>query len=147
MHLLLIEDNAALRDAVGQFLREAGYLVDSYATGDEGLWAASEIPCDVVLLDLMLPNMDGMEILRRLRAQENPVHVLVISARDGLGRPAGGPERRCRRLSGEAVSAGRDARPGAGAAAAELCQEEPAAPCFRSGGRSRPAGRAAGRTA
>lgn len=83
MRLLLIEDNAPLRNAVCQYLREAGYLVDTAATGDEGLWAA-EGGYDLVLLDLMLPNIDGMEILRKLRAKENPVHILVISARDGL---------------------------------------------------------------
>lgn len=84
MRLLLIEDNAPLRTAFGQYLRESGFLVDTVATGDEGLWAADGGSYDLVLLDLMLPNMDGMEILRRLRARENPVHILVISARDGL---------------------------------------------------------------
>ncbi len=84
MRLLLIEDNAPLRTAVGQYLRESGYLVDTAATGDEGLWAAEGGGHDLVLLDLMLPKMDGMEILRRLRARENPVHIIVISARDGL---------------------------------------------------------------
>ena len=84
MRLLLIEDNAPLRNAVSQFLTEAGYLVDTAATGDEGLWAADGSEYDLILLDLMLPNMDGMEILRRLRARANPVHIIVISARDGL---------------------------------------------------------------
>ena len=84
MRLLLIEDNAPLRAAVGQYLRESGYLVDTAATGDEGLWAAEGGGHDLVLLDLMLPKMDGMEILRRLRARGNPVHIIVISARDGL---------------------------------------------------------------
>ncbi|MEO5915247.1 MAG: response regulator transcription factor [Luteolibacter sp.] len=84
MRLLLIEDNAPLRNAVGQYLQEAGYLVDVAATGDEGLWAAEGGGHDLILLDLMLPNIDGMEILRRLRAKGNPVHVIVLSARDGL---------------------------------------------------------------
>lgn len=84
MRLLIIEDNPPLRNSVQQYLREAGYLVDAVATGDEGLWAASENPYDAILLDLMLPGVDGMEILRRLRAKGNPVHILVISARDGL---------------------------------------------------------------
>ena len=84
MRLLIIEDNAPLRNAVCQYLQEAGYLVDTAATGDEGLWAAEGNGCDLILLDLMLPNIDGMEILRKLRARENPVHILVISARDGL---------------------------------------------------------------
>ncbi len=84
MRILLIEDNNALRNALEQYLREAEYIVDSAANGDEGLWAASENPYDLILLDLMLPKIDGMEILRRLRVKENPVHILVISARDGL---------------------------------------------------------------
>jgi DNA-binding response OmpR family regulator len=84
MRLLLIEDNAPLRSAVSQFLGEAGYLIDSAATGDEGLWAADGNSYDLILLDLMLPNLDGMEILRRLRSKGNPVHIMVISARDGL---------------------------------------------------------------
>jgi len=84
MRLLLIEDNAPLRNAVGQYLMEAGYLVDSCATGDEGLWAAESGEHDLILLDLMLPEIDGMEILRRLRAKDNPVHIIVLSARDGL---------------------------------------------------------------
>lgn len=84
MRLLLIEDNAPLRNAVSQYLQEAGYLVDTSATGDEGLWAADGGGHDLILLDLMLPGIDGMEILRRLRAKDNPVHLIVLSARDGL---------------------------------------------------------------
>ncbi len=84
MRLLLVEDNELLSAAIGQSLREAGYIVDTAMTGDEGLWAASENPYDAILLDLMLPKVDGLEILRRLRALENPVHILVISARDRL---------------------------------------------------------------
>lgn len=84
MRLLLIEDNSPLREAIGQYLKEAGYLVDTATSGDEGLWAADGGGHDLILLDLMLPKMDGMEILRRLRAKENQVHIVVISARDGL---------------------------------------------------------------
>jgi DNA-binding response OmpR family regulator len=84
MRLLIIEDNRTLREALAQFLREAGYVLDAVDNGDEGLWAAAENPYDVILLDLMLPGVEGMEILRRLRAKNNPVHILVISARDGL---------------------------------------------------------------
>lgn len=84
MRILLIEDNARLRGTLSQYLREEGYIVDTAATGDEGLWAAKESVYDVVLLDLMLPGVDGMEILKRLRAAGDLVHILVISARDGL---------------------------------------------------------------
>lgn len=84
MRLLIIEDNAALRHSLHEYLQEAGYIVDSMASGDEGLWAAEGEGHDLILLDLMLPKMDGMEILRRLRAKENAVHIIVISARDAL---------------------------------------------------------------
>jgi two-component system, OmpR family, copper resistance phosphate regulon response regulator CusR len=84
MRLLVIEDHPALREGLCQFLREAGYLVDSQANGEEGLWAAEGSEYDLVILDLMLPGVDGMSILRRLREQGNPIHILVISARDGL---------------------------------------------------------------
>jgi len=84
MRLLLIEDHTPLRDAVSQYLREAGYLVDTAATGDEGLWAAEGGGYALILLDLMLPKMDGMEILNRLRAKQNPLHIIILSARDGL---------------------------------------------------------------
>jgi len=84
MRLLLIEDNARLQEAVAVYFREAGFIVDTAATGEDGLWAASENAYDAVLLDLMLPMIDGMEILHRLRATGNPVHILVISARDRL---------------------------------------------------------------
>jgi DNA-binding response OmpR family regulator len=84
MRLLVIEDHAPLRDGLCQYLREAGYMVDSQETGDAGLWAAEGGEYDVVLLDLMLPTLDGMAILRKLRGMNNPVHILVVSARDGL---------------------------------------------------------------
>ncbi len=84
MRLLLIEDHLALGKAICQYLQEAGYVVDTALTGDEGLWAADGSNHDLILLDLMLPKIDGLEILRRLRQKQNPVHIIVISARDGL---------------------------------------------------------------
>jgi DNA-binding response OmpR family regulator len=84
MRLLVIEDHATLRESIVQFLREASFVVDSTGTGDEGLWYATEQPYDVILLDLMLPEIDGMEILKKLRRKQVSVFILVISARDGL---------------------------------------------------------------
>lgn len=84
MRLLVIEDYAPLRDSLCQFLGEAGYVVDAYANGDEGLWAMREHSYDLVLLDLMLPHVDGLTILRKVREAGQEMHVLVISARDGL---------------------------------------------------------------
>ena len=84
MRLLLIEDNARLRETISQYLREAEFVVDTAPSGDEGLWAAQENPYDLILLDLMLPEIDGMEIMRRLRSDGKDVHIMVISARDSL---------------------------------------------------------------
>ncbi len=84
MRLLIIEDHTTLRESLVQYFREATFIVDSTGTGDEGLWYATEHPYDVILLDLMLPEIDGMEILRKLRTKQISVFILVISARDGL---------------------------------------------------------------
>lgn len=84
MRLLVIEDNPTLRLSLVQYLTEATFVVDSTGTGDEGLWYATEHPYDAILLDLMLPEIDGMEILTKLRKKGTDVFILVISARDGL---------------------------------------------------------------
>ncbi len=84
MRLVIIEDHRTLRESLVQYFKEASFVVDSTGTGDEGLWYATEHPYDVVLLDLMLPKIDGMEILRKLRTKQIAVFILVISARDGL---------------------------------------------------------------
>ena len=68
MHLLLIEDSERLRRSLTAGLKRAGYAVDCAADGEDGLWKAQEREYDAILLDLMLPGIDGLEILRRLRA-------------------------------------------------------------------------------
>jgi two-component system response regulator PhoP len=84
MRVLVVEDYLPLQRAVAQGLREAGMAVDATADGEEGLWLAGSNDYDVVVLDLMLPGMDGLEILRRLRADGRGVHVLVLTARGGV---------------------------------------------------------------
>ncbi|MEZ4358918.1 MAG: response regulator transcription factor [Kofleriaceae bacterium] len=84
MRLLMIEDYAPLADAVTQGLREAGFAVDHSGDGEEGLWYAQEHEYDAIILDLMLPKLDGREVLRRLRAAGDTTHVLVLTARDTL---------------------------------------------------------------
>jgi two-component system response regulator PhoP len=80
MKLLLIEDYKPLRESMLKGLIEEGYAVDATGDGEEGLWYASTGEYEVVVLDLRLPGMDGLEILRRLRAQKNSVHVLIVTA-------------------------------------------------------------------
>lgn len=82
MRILLVEDSKLLRRSVGTALRKAGYAVDAAGDGKEGLWLAESNEYDSVILDLMLPGLDGLSILRRLRERENNVPVLVLTARD-----------------------------------------------------------------
>jgi DNA-binding response OmpR family regulator len=84
MRLLVVEDYATLRDSLSRGLRDLGYAVDATGDGTEGLWYAENHPYDVIILDLMLPGIGGMEILRKLRAGGNTVHVLVLTAKDSV---------------------------------------------------------------
>jgi two-component system OmpR family response regulator len=82
MRVLIVEDDSAIRGALTQALQEDGYAVDASSDGEEGLWYAESNDYDLIVLDLMLPGIDGMELLRRLRAGEKHPAVLIISARD-----------------------------------------------------------------
>lgn len=82
MRILLIEDSKRLRRSITLGLKQAGYKVDATGDGEEGLWYAESYNYDVVILDLMLPGMNGLEILRRLREQGRNLHVLILSAKD-----------------------------------------------------------------
>ncbi len=82
MRLLLIEDFRPLRQSLTKGLREAGFAVDTTGNGQEGLWYAMGNEYDVIILDLMLPGLDGLEILRKIRAQGKKSHVLILTARD-----------------------------------------------------------------
>jgi DNA-binding response OmpR family regulator len=82
MRVLLVEDFQLLRESLSQGLREAGYAVDAAADGEEGLWYAQSNPYDVLILDLMLPKLDGLSLLRKLREKNAQTHVLILTARD-----------------------------------------------------------------
>ena len=82
MRVLVIEDYEPLRRNIVEHLREEGFIVDSSGTGDEGLWYAQEHPFDVIVLDIMLPNVDGLTILRELRVAGRETPIIVTSARD-----------------------------------------------------------------
>ncbi len=82
MRLLVVEDYAPLRESLARGLKDAGYAVDATGDGTEGLWFAENHPYDVILLDLMLPGVGGLEILKKLRATGNTTYVLVLTAKD-----------------------------------------------------------------
>lgn len=81
MRILLIEDEADLAASLARALREEGYAVDTAADGEEGLFKAREVEYDAIVLDVMLPRMDGWEVLRRLR-RTRKTPVLMLTARD-----------------------------------------------------------------
>ncbi|MET0133398.1 MAG: response regulator transcription factor [Kibdelosporangium sp.] len=85
--LLVVDDEATVRELLAAALRFAGFRVTSVVTGSEAVAAAAQEPPDLVLLDVMLPDMDGFEVVRRLREQRldgraGPVPVLFLTARD-----------------------------------------------------------------
>jgi DNA-binding response OmpR family regulator len=82
MRLLLVEDSPRLQRSLTTALKKAGYAVDVAGDGEEGLWLATNNDYDTVILDLMLPCLDGLSLLERLRAGGKLTHVLLLTAKD-----------------------------------------------------------------
>jgi two-component system response regulator PhoP len=82
MRVLIVEDETALRETLKMQLIEAGFTVDVAADGEEGLFAGLEFPLDVAIIDLGLPKVPGLEVIRRLRAQRKSFPILILTARD-----------------------------------------------------------------
>ena len=82
MRALIVEDYAPVRDAVQEGLVEAGFAVDVASNGEEGLWLAQAHPYDVVILDIMLPKLSGLDVLRRLRRDGSKLAILLLTAKD-----------------------------------------------------------------
>jgi DNA-binding response OmpR family regulator len=85
MRVLVVEDYPPLSKSLLQGLGEAGYAVEHAADGEAALTLASTTAFDAVVLDLMLPKLDGLSVLSALRARKNATPVLVLTARDGVG--------------------------------------------------------------
>src|SRR5262245_40149580 len=83
MRVLVIEDEPDLLRALVRALREDGYAVDEAPDGEEALYKATHWDYDALVLDLMLPRLDGWEVLRRLR-RDRKTPVLILTARDGV---------------------------------------------------------------
>ena len=84
MRILLIEDYRPLQNSLAKGLREEGFAVDVTGDGKEGLWYATGNDYDVILLDLMLPGLDGLSLLARLRKQGKQSPVLILTAKDSV---------------------------------------------------------------
>jgi two-component system OmpR family response regulator len=83
MRVLVIEDEPELRRALAQALREDGYAVDEAADGEEGLFKATSWEYDAIVLDLLLPRLDGWGVLAKLR-RDRKTPVLILTARDAV---------------------------------------------------------------
>ena len=81
MRILIVEDEADLRSALVRALRDEGYAVDAADNGEDGLFNAESTDYDAVLLDVMMPRMDGWEVLKKLRKSKK-TPVLMLTARD-----------------------------------------------------------------
>ncbi len=82
MKLLLVEDAKHLQQALATGLKKAGYALDVTGDGQEGLWLAQSNDYDVIILDIMLPGMDGLTVLQKLRQGGKTTHVLLLTAKD-----------------------------------------------------------------
>ena len=91
VRILLVEDNQALAEGLSAILRSSGYAVDAVADGASAEAVAAAETYDLVILDLNLPEMDGLDVLRAMRARANKAAVMILTAR-------GTPEERVRGL-------------------------------------------------
>ena len=85
MRVLIVEDQPKLAALLARGLREEGHAADVAHRGEDALWMASAAPYDVIVLDIMLPGIDGIETCRRLRQREVWSPVLMLTARDAVG--------------------------------------------------------------
>ena len=90
MRLLLVEDDASLAAGLSLALRNKGFAVNHVTRGDHALHAVATDPPDLIVLDLGLPDMEGLEVLRTLRAGGQRLPILVLTARDTLGDKVAG---------------------------------------------------------
>jgi heavy metal response regulator len=84
MRILVVEDEGKLAAVLKQGLEEQGYAVDVAHDGEDGLGLAELEPYDLIVLDVMLPTLDGMQVCRRLRSRGRRMPILMLTARDGV---------------------------------------------------------------
>lgn len=82
MRLLVVEDEKLLRESLVEQLKKAGFNVDAAADGEEGLYCGTEYPIDLAVVDLGLPKLPGIELIKKLREKGRSFPVLILTARD-----------------------------------------------------------------
>jgi two-component system OmpR family response regulator len=93
MRALVVEDEVKMAALIRRGLVEEGYAVDVAATGEDAVWMAASTPYDVILLDVMLPGVDGFGVCRELRAANVWAPILMLTARDGVEDRVAGLDR------------------------------------------------------
>jgi len=81
MRILIVEDEQALREQLAERLRAEGFVVDAVADGEEGRFFGAEYPIDLAIIDVGLPGISGIELVRELRKQEVAYPILILTAR------------------------------------------------------------------
>src|SRR5208282_1721071 len=84
MHVLIVEDEPEMAQLLAKGLREEQFEISLARDGRTALEKSAETPFDIILLDVMLPHMDGLEVARRLRNREQETPVLMLTARDSV---------------------------------------------------------------
>ncbi len=92
VHVLIVEDEVKLAQTLKRGLEDEGYVVDTSADGAEGLALAESSAFDVVVLDVMLPSLDGVAVTRALRARQVATPILILTARDAVDDRVAGLE-------------------------------------------------------
>jgi len=82
MRVLIVEDEDTLREQICERFKADGFAIDATGDGEEGLYLAREMPVDVAVIDLGLPGLDGMEIIRKVREEGHLYPILILTARD-----------------------------------------------------------------
>jgi two-component system response regulator PhoP len=82
VRILVVEDEPGIREGLREQFAREGFTVDLAADGEDGLYAGCEYPVDVAIIDLGLPKMSGLEVIRRLREKKKSFPILVLTARD-----------------------------------------------------------------
>jgi two-component system, OmpR family, response regulator PhoP len=82
LRVALVEDDDSLRERVAESLRRAGWRIDLAADGKTGLYLLTEYACDIAIVDLGLPGLDGLDLIRRARAEKPRLPILILTARD-----------------------------------------------------------------
>ena len=97
MRILVVEDDKKIASFVVSGLKQSGYAVDHSSDGEDGLFRAQSIPYDALVVDLMLPKLDGLSLIQKIRAKGSRVPVLILSAKSSVddrvkGLQAGGDD-------------------------------------------------------